>query len=176
MGRRLVKSVLQRAWDLQEPRRAGIEQLSRWLGSPRVNVRLRALLAMRRQFSGGQPKAYLRMAKLLLWDRSENVRWPAAIVIGLFIDTDPDEVWRVLCEHQRRDNTDAVAMFGCVLLEDLLWAHFDRYWDRVVEHSLQEGSAMGKWATIIHQGSITNRQWKKVQRLEARLKQIAARS
>lgn len=175
MGRRVGKSVLQRAWDFQEPRRVGIDQLAKWLKSRRLETRLRALVAMRRQWSNGRPAEYLRMAESLLRDRSENVRWQAAIVIGLSIPSDPDEVWRVLCEHQRRSNTDAVAMFGCVLLEDLLWAHFDRYWDRVVEHSVQEGSAMGKWSTIIHQGHITNRQWKKVQRLKTQLKQIADR-
>ncbi len=116
------------------------------------------------------------MAEPLLWDRSENVRWQAAIVIGLFIETNPDEVWRVLCEHEHRGNKDAVGMFGCVLLEDLLWTHFERYWNRVEERSFHAGSAMGQWVSMMSRGSTPGRRWNKVLKLKARMKPSSRRS
>lgn len=160
------RSVLGQVWASREPRRVGPEQLTRWLKSPKVEVRLRALLAMRRQFRRGQPKVYLRMAEPLLWDRSGIVRWQAAIVIGLFIDTDPDEVWRVLCEHDHRRNQDACWMFGCVLLEDMLWEHFDEIWPRVIQRVRNKQSAMRRWVFMVGRTPLTARQWRKVERLK----------
>lgn len=107
------------------------------------------------------------MAEPLLWDRSENVRWQSAIVIGLFIDTDPDEVWRVLCEHDHRHNKDACWMFGCVLLEDLLWEHFDEIWPRVIERVRKKQSAMRRWIDMVN--PLTARQWKRMERLKQSL-------
>lgn len=159
------RSVLGQVWAFREPRRVRQEQLTRWLKSPKVKVRLRALLAMRRQFRRGQPQAYLCMAEPLLWDRSGTVRWQAAIVIGLFIETNPDEVLRVLCEHDHRHNEDACGMFGCVLLEDLLWEHFEEVWPRVTERVRKEQSAMRRWIDMVGTTPLTARQRGKVERL-----------
>ncbi|HEX2837254.1 MAG TPA: hypothetical protein VHN77_03900 [Phycisphaerales bacterium] len=110
------------------------------------------------------------MAEPLLWDRSENVRWQAAIVIGLFIETNPDEVWRVLCEHDHRHNEDACGMFGCVLLEDLLWEHFEEVWPRVTERVRNKQSAMRRWVYMVGRIPLTAHQWKRVERLKQSLR------
>lgn len=147
------------------PRRAGIRQIERWLTSPRVATRLHAMSIMRQQFKNGKPRAYLRIAEGFLSDRSGNVRWQAAILIGMSIDSDPDEVWRVLCENDHRRNQDATWMFGCVLLEDLLWAHFDVYWPRVVRHLRNRESAMRPWLDMVGRTPLKPAQQRKVARV-----------
>jgi hypothetical protein len=108
--------------------------LSRLASASRAEERLESLRIMRRQIEAGcRPKDYLDLACHLVGDTDNDCRWQALIVVGEYIETCPDTVWQIVCEHgisQDEDMRDGVAT---VLLEHLLEHHFDAYFPRLKE-------------------------------------------
>src|SRR4051794_12127373 len=105
----MTERDLKRIWNVaaQRDRRAALSELQRLLGSRRPEQRLLGLVLMRQQLAAGPgARAYLRLARQLILDRDNTCRWQALIVIGEFIGTDPEAVWRVVRRHGRAADAD----------------------------------------------------------------------
>src|SRR5262245_11685991 len=68
--------------------------------STQPDDRLLALVLMRRDCDAGASNPeFLKLATDLLPDRDNDIRWQAAVVIGEFIDSEPDKVWEIIVRH-----------------------------------------------------------------------------
>jgi len=81
--------------------------------------------------SGERPRFYLALARTLIPDPSNKCRWQAAIVVGEFIEEDPEAVWEVICEFGVSEDEDMRDAISTVLLEHLLEHHFKIYFPRL---------------------------------------------
>lgn len=126
VGERELAELLRRA--RAEPARTPIAALRALAGSRDSERRLRCLLLMRAQIERGRLlRGYPAIARPLIADAHNTCRWQAMIVIGQYIEIDPDMVWRVVLRHGASDDEDMRAGVGCVLLEHLLEHHRSRY-------------------------------------------------
>jgi hypothetical protein len=83
-----------------------------------------ALVRIRRQIEAtGQRKGYFDLATKVTQDRDRTCRWQATIVIGEFIEADPERVWRVAKTLATSPNADIRMAAATVLLEHLLEFH-----------------------------------------------------
>ena len=64
-------------------------------------------------------------------------RWQAIIVIGEFIETDPDAIWAFVKRWGRHRNNDLRAAVATVLLEHMLEHHFEKLFDLVKKETLK---------------------------------------
>jgi hypothetical protein len=65
--------------------------------------------------------------------KHDRRRWKAVILVGEYIESDPEEVWQFVRRrgsHRQKDLRDAIA---CCLLEHLLEYHFELIFPRVEE-------------------------------------------
>ena len=116
------------------PRFVTAAELRRLTANPVALGRLRALWLMRRQIEErGLRAAYLKLARPLIADEDNDCRWQALIVVGEFIETQPEEVWRVVRKYGASPDEDMREAVACVLLEHLLEYHFKAYFPRVEE-------------------------------------------
>jgi hypothetical protein len=80
--------------------------------------RLRELRLIRKQIEAGTGTSFFfDLARPLINDPNNDCRWQAMIVVGEFIEQNPEAVWQVICEFgvsKDEDMRDAVAT---VLLE-----------------------------------------------------------
>ena len=91
-----------------------------------------SLLLMRKQIrEKGLRTAYFDLARKMVEDTTNNCRWQALIVIGEFIETDPEAVWPVVCRYGVSEDDDMRAGVATVLLEHLLEHHQDSYAEEV---------------------------------------------
>lgn len=112
---RLVKS---------DPRPRTIRQLRRLLSSKSRDSRLLALARIRKQIEkSGLRQGYFNLAQPLTLDSDSNCRWQATIIIGEFIEDDPERVWRVARQLAMSPKADVRAAAATVLLEHLLQYH-----------------------------------------------------
>ena len=80
--------------------------------------RLRGLLLLRRHIDERDLKdEFFQLAKPMIEDENNNCRWQALIVIGEFIQSKPDEVWRVVREYAESEDDDMRLGVAKVLLE-----------------------------------------------------------
>jgi hypothetical protein len=108
--------------------------LAKMLASPEAAERLRAIRLMgERITAGGRPGDYLGLALPLIGDADHDCRWQALIVVCESIPSDPEAVWRAVCEHGVSDDEDMRDGVATVLLEHLLEHHFDAYFPRLKE-------------------------------------------
>lgn len=118
-----------------------IEQLHILAASRRASVRLRCVHTARRLLSDrGKRRGYLELGKKLLRDRSSDVRWQAAILIGEFIEEKPELVWTVTHNCVTNADDDLKDALACVLLEHLLEHHFDVIFP-LVEREIVKGNS-----------------------------------
>lgn len=75
--------------------------------------------------------SHLAIVETLLGDRDNDVRWQAAIAIGQFIDSRPDEVWHIVLRFSATADDDMIDALATVLLEHLLEHNFDECFDRL---------------------------------------------
>jgi len=71
-------------------------------------------------------------------EKGEDPRWQAIIVVGDYVETEPEAVWSFIRRwggHPQEDLRDAVAT---CLLEELLRSHFAPYFARVEELAMAE--------------------------------------
>jgi len=126
---------LERSWALAEadPSWHDLDDLIRLGTSPDPELRLLALSLMRKQIAAGaSPGDYLGLAYSLVWDVDHNsCRWQALIVLSESIMTDPETVWRAVCEFGEWEDEDMRAGVATVLLEHLLEYHFQAYYPRL---------------------------------------------
>jgi len=99
--------------------------------STEVNDRLHALAAMRRRAEKFPLPQLFTFAENLVKDPDNNCRWQAMIVIGEFIPSDPESVWRIVCQYGESTDEDMRTCVACVLLEHLLEHHFDLFYPKV---------------------------------------------
>lgn len=100
--------------------------------SPDKEKRLFALLSMQELMdAGNSPSVYFEMAHTMMRDPDNTCRWQALIVIGHFLEDNPDAVWQVVREFGGSGDEDMRAGVACVLLEALLEAHFEDYFPKV---------------------------------------------
>ena len=113
------------------PPRLTITEIRELCSSSSSVQRLSGILAMRNQRLGGRPKTYLKIAESLLLDRSDKCRWQASIVVGDFIDSDPEAVWSVVDRFIRRGETRGSDALSLCVVEHLLEQDFQRYFPRL---------------------------------------------
>ncbi len=122
--------ALEKAWRRAEsyPAHVGEEEILRLSESKDARDRLFSLVLIRRQIErDGDARAYLPLARRMVSDAENNCRWQATIVVGMSIESAPDEVWEVIREHGNSDDEDMRSAMATVLLEHLLEFDFDRY-------------------------------------------------
>ena len=118
------------------------EALAKLATSRRASERLRSLRLMREQIeSGGRPEDYVELARPLIEDADNDCRWQALIVVGESVETNPEAVWQVVCEHGVSDDEDMRMGVATVLLEHLLEHHFDAYLPRLKQR-IEAGSVL----------------------------------
>jgi len=80
---------------------------------------------------GTRPPRYFELARSLIGDADNDCRWQAIIVVGEFLQENPEAVWQVICEYGISEDFDMRVAIAIVLLEHLLEDHFDIYFPRV---------------------------------------------
>ena len=119
MGRRQLDLAWKRSQALG--RHVPIPELRRMLRSSTPQRRLLALVVMRYQLERARGSiSYLKLARSVLEDPLSDCRWQALVVIGHFISTNPDAVWRVVLRHGAAATADLRTGVATVLLEHLL--------------------------------------------------------
>jgi hypothetical protein len=109
-----------------------LEALAKMATSSSATERLRSLRLMRRRIEAGEPPEYfLGLARTLVGDADNDCRWQALIVVGESVESDPEAVWQVVCEHGASEDEDMRSGVATVLLEHLLEHHFDAYFPRL---------------------------------------------
>jgi len=64
-------------------------------------------------------------------DGEEDARWQAIIVIGGFVESDPEAIWPFVLRWGSHEDEDVRAAIATCLLEHLLEYHFDLIFPRV---------------------------------------------
>ncbi len=106
-------------------------ELRRMTTSEDRNARLSALFLMRKQIGQGTlRRGYFDLARGLIDDEDNDCRWQAMIVIGEFIEDEPESVWEVLKEYGEHEDDDMRTAVGTVLLEHFIEHHRKRYLPR----------------------------------------------
>ena len=114
------------------PLQHDLDTLAKMAASSSPSERLESLRIMREHIeSGGRPEDYLAVARPLVADADNDCRWQALIVVGECIQSSPEAVWDVICQHGVSDDEDMRAGVATVLLEHLLEYHFDAYFPRL---------------------------------------------
>jgi hypothetical protein len=104
------------------------------LSSPMAAERLRSLRLMRDQIAKGGPAAdFLELARPLIEDSDNDVRWQAIIVIGESISSSPEKVWEIVLKYGVSPDDDMRDAVASVLLEHLLDRDFEGYFARLEE-------------------------------------------
>jgi hypothetical protein len=84
----------------------------------------------------------IRIAEALLpgepVERGEDPRWQAIIVVGNYIESEPEAVWQFIRRWGGYPQEDLRLAVACVLLEHLLEYHFADYFPRVEGLALAE--------------------------------------
>ena len=107
-----------------------------------VNTRLRALFLIRKQIEfESASQDYFSLAQRLINDEDNNCRWQALIVIGEFIETEPERIWEVIREHGESPDEDMRNGVATILLEHLLEHHFNSYFPRL-KNQIEGGSLL----------------------------------
>jgi hypothetical protein len=104
--------------------------------------RLQGLRLMRQRIEAGiLSRPFFSLARSLINDSNNDCRWQAIIVVGEFIEENPEGVWEVICEHGVSDDDDMRTAVATVLLEHLLEYHFSAYFPRLKE-KIKDGSSL----------------------------------
>jgi hypothetical protein len=123
---------------VERQHRLSMRTLTTMCNSSDKLTRIKALRFMFQRSSASTPKAYLTIAERLIPDRSNECRWQALIVVSNFVESDPEDVWRIILKFGNSNDEDMRIAVGVVLLEDLLHSHFQEYFPRV-KKLLQDG-------------------------------------
>ncbi len=125
-----TSGALEKVWRRAEsyPAQIGEEEILRLSESKDARDRLLSLVLIQRQIErGADGRVYLPLARRMVSDAENNCRWQAAIVVGMSIESVPDEVWKVVREHGDSEDEDMRSAIATILLEHLLEFDFDRY-------------------------------------------------
>jgi hypothetical protein len=68
-----------------------------------------------------------------LASRREDTRWQAAIALGEFASSAPEDIWPLVLKHGSRRHADARTAISTCVLEHILEHHFDAFFPRVRE-------------------------------------------
>jgi hypothetical protein len=105
-------------------RHRSIRELRTQLPSRSRDVRLGALARIRKQIeASGLRRGYFSLVRPLTNDPDPTCRWQATIIIGEFIESDPERVWRVARRLATSPDKDVRIAASTVLLEHLLEHH-----------------------------------------------------
>jgi len=118
-----MASLIERAFTIAaaDSRRRTMPELKHELQSSVRDKRLLALVRIRQQIErSGLRTGYFSLAEPLTLDPDSTCRWQATIVIGEFIETRPDKVWRVARELGQSTKPDIRMAASTLLLEHLL--------------------------------------------------------
>ena len=118
----LISRIFDQVAAIQKP--PPLRQLRPDLQSARRDTRLIALVTMRKLIdSFGLRNSYFATAEPLTVDPDSTCRWQATIIIGEFIETQPDRVWQVARSLGNSRKADIRMAASTVLLEHLLEYH-----------------------------------------------------
>src|SRR3954471_7630664 len=81
---------------VERQHRLSMRTLTTMCNSSDKLTRIKALRFMFQRSSASTPKAYLTIAERLIPDRSNECRWQALIVVSNFVESDPEDVWRII--------------------------------------------------------------------------------
>jgi len=133
---------------MQRPRHKSVAAILELSKSPSVADRAAALQLMRSQLLNGKPKAYLDIARKLVNVRSSRIRWQAVIVVGEFIDTEPEKVWNTLLANVSTNSSDLASALATVLLEHMLEKQYS-FTVRRLRSELRSGN--WRWARLLEE-------------------------
>jgi hypothetical protein len=109
---------------MKEPDPRAHDLLVMWAPSTNPADRLHALYAMRDAIASGHVRRnYFDLAKSLVRDSNNDCRWQALIVIGEYIQSQPEAVWQVIQEFGVSPDDDMRTAVATVLVEHLLEYH-----------------------------------------------------
>ncbi len=114
-----------------------IDDFARMLKSRNADTRLRRLFKMREQITGQPPKGYFSLAKRLIGDSDNDCRWQSLIVIGEYVQSNPQDVWRIILKHGESDDEDMRMGVATCLLEHLLEYYFSEFFPRVMKEAIR---------------------------------------
>ena len=121
-----------------------IQDLSQMCKSSSAHTRFRGLLLMRKQIAKGRLSgSFFRIGKSLIEDCDNDCRWQALIVVGEFIGTKHEDVWKVICRYGTSNDDDMRTGVATVLLEHLLEHHYNRYFLLLKEKILRSSPMLG---------------------------------
>ena len=124
-----------------------VQSLRQMCLSDDSDTRILGLVLMRLQIDSAELLTdYFDIARQLIEDQNNTCRWQSIIVIGEFIESDPDSVWEVASYYGASDDEDMRDAVATVLLEHLLEYYFDTYFPRV--RSLIQGGSMNLADTL----------------------------
>jgi len=107
-----------------DPRPYTLSALRAELNSRIRDRRVTALMRIRRQIEmKGLRQSYFDLVRGHIQERDSTCRWQATIVIGEFIEKDPEQVWPIALELAKSANPDIRMASTRVLLEHLLEYH-----------------------------------------------------
>lgn len=93
-----------------------------------ADTRLLAILVMQNQICRRRlMKGYLDLAASLIPDTDNTCRWQAMIVVGEYIKSQPERVWRIVEAYGAHRSADMRAAVATVLLEHLIDENPSRY-------------------------------------------------
>jgi len=136
-----MASLISRAFEsaAADPRVRTIRDLRSELQGAVRDRRLLALVRVRQQIErNGLRNGYFSLVEPLTFDPDSNCRWQATLVIGEFIETQPDKVWKVARELGRSAKADIRMAAATVLLEHLL-EHYPSRMGSLFEKELKLG-------------------------------------
>src|SRR5687768_4265237 len=100
-----------------DPRFHSLPKLRSHLRSRSRDIRLTALLRISHQIeTGGLRQGYFNLAQPLTVDTDSMCRWQATLIIGEFIEDDPERVWRIARRLGMSPNADVRMAAATVLL------------------------------------------------------------
>jgi hypothetical protein len=85
-------------------------------------------------------------------DGDFDPRWDAIENLARFVDSEPDAVWAFAAKWGCHRSVDLRAAIGVILIEDLVQAHFDLVFPRLVAKVRENERFAGAAATIYNSG------------------------
>lgn len=171
MGRRNQRLCRAKDTADADPARYGPADLAPLAASPDADQRLLALFRARTQINRGAPPGdYLGLARALIEDADNACRWQAMIVVGESIESDPEAVWRVICDYGGSRDEDMRAAVATVLLEELLGRDFDAYFPRVKERVRGGDIRLADTLSMCWATGEAKSRWNKVENFLRRMK------
>ena len=135
------------------------------LRSKDTRVRLRALKAIREQISVRKKRGFLKLAVKEMRDQNETCRWQAAIILGEFIETDLDTVWRIVRKYAHSPDRNTRTAIATVLVEHMFQLRFPEMKLRLIDAIRSGDSAVADMVKDMWRFGEAEEKWSEIETL-----------